>query len=128
MYFEPPDLSSNSGWRAIGQVNYVRLVTFRQNLAKGPRAANYFAEMLTSDRVFQAPEQLLDRYAEAWAFNYFLLNKHAAKYVDYLKFLSEKEPLIEDSPETRLAEFQRFFPMSLDKLETEFLAYMRTVQ
>lgn len=128
MYFEPPDLSSNSGWRAIGQVNYVRLVTFRQNLAKGQRAANYFTEMLTSDQVFQTPEQLLDRYAEAWAFNYFLLNKHSAKYVDYLKFLSEKEPLIEDSPETRLAEFQRFFPMGLDKLEMEFLAFMRTVQ
>lgn len=127
MYFEPPDVSSNSGWRAIGQVNQLRLATFRQSLVNKPRSPDYFQEMLTSDEVLQDGQQLLDRYAEAWALNYFLLNKHSSKYVDYLKFLSQKEPLIEDSADTRLEEFQRFFPMGIDKLEKEFLNYMRTV-
>jgi Protein of unknown function (DUF1570) len=128
MYFEPPDLSANSGWRAIGQINQLRLTTLRQALAARPRAPGQLELMLTDDAVFRDQEQLLDRYAEAWGFNYFLLTKYSKEYVDYLKFLSEKPPLVEDSPETRLADFRKFFAKELVELDREFMDYIRNLR
>ncbi len=128
MYFEPPDLSANSGWRAIGQINQPRLTTLRQALATKPRAAGQLEVLLTDDEIFRDQEQLLDRYAEAWGFNYFLMTKYSKEYVDYLKFLSEKPPLIEDSAETRLADFRKFFPKDLADMDREFVDFIRNLR
>jgi hypothetical protein len=128
MFFETPDLSANSGWRAIGQINPVRLVAFRAWLNSGQRPPQSLAEMVGNDAVFQAPDQLLNRYAEAWSFNFFLLNKHSKAYVQYLKFISEKEPLWEDDAATRIEDFERFFPQGLAEMEREFLEYIRRLQ
>ena len=45
------------------------------------------------------PKQALDAYAEAWALTYFLIRQHPKEYVAYLAMLSQKKPLIWDTPD-----------------------------
>src|SRR5262245_4562548 len=107
VYFEAPDLTSTRGWRGIGKVNYPRLETFRRNL---PRWSDDSLNSLVSDsRRFRDPRAASDAYADAWALNYYLIKYRPDEYVAYLKMLSEKEPLLEDDPKTRLAEFRQHF-------------------
>ena len=54
---------------------------------------------------------------------YFLIHKHPKEYVAYLRLLSAKKPLVQDSPEERLDEFRRIFG-DLAKLNAEFVRYM----
>lgn len=125
MYFETPDLSSKSGWRKIGAVNPLRLNHFRASLQQ--RAPDALTEMLSSDDVFQDPTTKLLAYSEAWAFNYFLLEKHSKKFVEYLKHMSTKEPQNFDGPEKRLNEFKQFLGEDLDALDREFIHYIRNL-
>jgi hypothetical protein len=125
MYFETPDMRSMQGWRAIGLVNVTRLAGFRQSLGSSVREPNALEQLLSDDESFRDPAQMLDRYAEAWAFNYFLLMKHDREYVEYLKFLSEKKPLREDDAQTRIGDFQQFFKEDLAELDQEFVEYIR---
>ncbi len=122
IYFETPNLRSKRGWQTPGLVNDDRLFTFRNFYPR--RAANSLAEMIKSDERLRNQETALDAYSEAWAFNHFLLNKHSETYVEYLKFMSEKKVLVEDSPTTRLADFQRFFGDDLRSLEDDFIEYL----
>jgi hypothetical protein len=126
MFFETPDLNNSNGWRAIGQVNLPRLVQFRQEF--NTRPANAFESMLSVDDRFKDPETAAYAYAEAWSFNYFLLNRHSEKYVEYLKFMSTKKPLRAADAEQRLAEFKQFLGEDLAALETEFLEYIQKVR
>ncbi len=128
MYFETPDMNSTQGWRAIGQVNTMRLTGFRQALLTKPRAKDALKTLLTDDEGFHDQTQLIEKYAESWAFNYFLLMRHDEEYVDYLKFLAEKEPLREDDAETKLNDFQNFFPGDLGVLDAEFVEYIRSLK
>ena len=124
VFFETPDLASPKGWRNVGGVNRPRLVQFRDYL--GRRPANSLRSLLEDDKRFRDPQQSLDAYAEAWALTYFLLRQHPRQYIDYLRTLSKKKPLVWDSPETRLAEFTAVFG-SVDRLEAELLRYMARV-
>ena len=69
----------------------------------------------------------LDAYSEAWALTYFLIKQHPKEYIAYLRMLSKKKPLLHDSPETRLKEFQEAFG-NIKKLDAEFLRYMGRVR
>jgi hypothetical protein len=124
MFFETPDLSASQGWRGIGKVNFLRLGPCLSYLQIRP--ADSLAEMIRSDKSFRG-EQTLSLYAQAWAFNYFLLNKHKREYVAYLRHMSAKPRLIEDTPEQRLAEFQQFFDSSLDELDRSFVHFIRGI-
>ena len=126
MFFETPDIHNNSGWRAIGQVSVPRLTEFRRGLASRP--ADAFESMLSVDERLQNPETAAFAYAEAWCFNYFLLNRHSKQYVAYLKHMSQKEPLDYDEPEDRLNEFKQFLGEDLAALEREFLDYIGNVR
>lgn len=123
MYFETPDLSNSRGWRAIGQINPLRIQRFRRNLAA--RTPKSLSNLLSSDEAFRDPTTSLDAYAEAWAFVYFLLNRHEKEFVEYLKHMSAKPLLQYDDGATRVAEFMHFFDVSLDELDREFVEYMR---
>lgn len=125
VYFEAPDLSSTRGWRGIGRVNYPRLETFRKNLSNWHDGS--LEEMLRDSRRFRDPRTAIDAYADAWALNYYLIKYEAKAYTAYLKVLAEKRPLIDDPPESRLAEFQAHFG-DLSKLEQEFLKQMARVK
>ena len=123
MYFETPDLSNSRGWRAIGKVNPIRMTRFRNGLATRP--ADSLRRMISSDDRFRQPGQVLDAYAEAWAFNYFLLNRHADEFVAYLKHMAEKPRSQYDDPQTRVSEFRHFFDSDLGQLDREFVEFMR---
>jgi hypothetical protein len=125
VYFEAPDLTSTRGWRGIGRVNYSRLRTFRRNLENWH--AGSLESLLADNDRFRDPRTAVDAYADAWALNYFLIKYKSEAYSDYLKELAKKPPLIEDDPETRLAEFRQHFG-DPRKLEQEFLKQMSRVK
>jgi hypothetical protein len=125
MYFEVPDLTASRGWRKIGEVNFLRFGQILQYFRDHPE--NSLAEMICSDQAFRGPDAV-NMYAQAWAFNYFLLDQHREAYVDYLKFMSEKPRLIYDTAEQRLADFIRFFDLGLDELNAEFRTYVAALK
>ncbi len=126
MYFETPDLNGKKeGWSGIGVVNRVRLERFQDYLARRP--PDSLQTLIASDKRLHEVKQSLDAYAEAWALTYFLIRQHPKEYISYLRMLSQKKPLLRDSPETRLKEFQEAFG-GIKKLDTEFLRYMNRVR
>lgn len=126
VYFETPDLSSSKGWRNIGSINQLRLDTFR-DYCRQRRPANSLESMLADDKRFRDARLAGDAYAEAWAFNYFLLRQHSKEYFAYLHVLSQKSRLIWDDPAARLAEFKQAFG-DLQSLDQEFLRHMSKLQ
>jgi hypothetical protein len=125
MFFETPDLESSKGWRTIGGINRPRLVLLRQSLAKRP--ADSLTTLLASDARFLDTATAQQAYAEAWALNYYLINKYPKTYHEYLKRLGAKGALLQDTPEERLAEFREVFAVDLETLERDFLKYVRNL-
>jgi hypothetical protein len=125
VYFEAPDLSSSRGWRGIGRVNYQRLATFRRNLPNWRRDS--LVTLLADNQRFRDSKTAVAAYADAWALNYFLIKYRPEEYAAYLKMLAEKRPLMEDDPDTRLAEFKAHFG-DLRTVEREFLNKMSRLQ
>ncbi len=66
---------------------------------------------------------MLDAYSEAWALTYFLIGHHPKEYVNYLRMLSGKRPLMMDSPQVRIKEFEQHFG-DLQQLDGEFIRTM----
>ena len=122
VYFETPDLGSSRGWRGIGKVNYTRFDRFRDNMATGKAAS--LSRLIANDRRLQDPRTAVDAYAEAWAWNYFLIHWRPKQYTAYLNMLAAKRPFAMDDPETRLAEFRKHFGEDLEALERDFLERM----
>ncbi|MEX2142690.1 MAG: DUF1570 domain-containing protein [Pirellulales bacterium] len=125
MYFEAPDLANSQGWKTIGQVNRPRLKTLREYQMRRP--AGSLHSLIVDDKRLRDPRQATEAYAEAWALNYFLIRQKPKEYVKYLQQLSQKGALVWDEPEERLCEFEAAFG-KLDKLDVEFVRYMRKVR
>ena len=87
-------------------------------------SADSLATLIGDDTRLKSTETAQDAYAEAWALTYFLLKRHPQQYVEYLKRLSTKKPLLWDEPEARLAEFKQVFGKDLQKLDTELVRTM----
>lgn len=126
MYFEAPDLQSRRGWQTPGKVFERRLIRFRQYLATRP--ADSLKSLIMSDSRLRDAEASVDAYAEAWALNHFLLTRRSKQYVEYINHMSEKRVLHEDSPETRLADFQQFLGEDLAELDKQFIDYVRRLK
>lgn len=122
IYFEAPDLKSRSGWRGIGNVNWVRLNQMRTYLSTRP--ANSLVTLLQDDTRFHEAGEILNAYAEAWALNHYLLTRHEDKYLAYLRDQMEKKPLVEGTPASRLEEFKRHFGEDLSELDEDFIRYV----
>jgi hypothetical protein len=122
MYFETPDLaSSKGGWRNIGAVNRVRLQGFREYLPRRP--ADSLLTLLTGSERLRDTKRANDAYGEAWALNYFLIKQRPKQYLEYVKLMAEKKPLVSDDPQTKIDEFTKFFG-KLDQLDAEFVRQM----
>jgi len=106
-------------------VNRSRLAQFRQYLRKRP--ADSLKTLISDDSRLRNPQQALDAYAEAWALTYFLIRQRSSQYIDYMKMLSAKQPLMWDTPAQRIKEFEAAFG-DLQKLDAEFLRAMAKVQ
>jgi len=126
VFFETPDLSSGRGWRKIGAVNRFNMFQFRRSLSR--RDPGSLAELIRADKRFQNPQTTADAYSEAWALNYFLLRTKKKKYVKYLQQLSKLDPLQELSAEERLTQFKAIFGEDLERLDSQFLRYIRRVR
>lgn len=124
IFFETPDLASRKGWSNIGGVNRPRLTQFRTYLRSRP--ADSLETLVATDKRFRDTSQALDAYGEAWSLTYYLIRQKPKQYLEYLRRLSQKKPLLWDSPETRLQEFTAVFG-DLKKLDAEFVRYMAKV-
>jgi len=120
IYFETPDLSRSTGWRGIGTFNRPRLAQFQQYLRHRPRDSLY--TLIADNKRFQDVKQSLDAYAESWALTYYLLRVKPRQYIEYLKVLSQKKPLLPEGPEERVAEFEAAFG-SWRALDAELVRY-----
>ncbi len=120
-FFETPDLNSANGWRSSGAVNRVRLARFRDYIPK--RGAGSLESLIVDDKRMRDPRAALDAYAEAWAFNYFLLKRHGKQYNDYLMMLASKKAWFIGDAESRLKEFRTYFGDDLKELDDEFVRY-----
>lgn len=126
MYFEAPDLRNKRGWKVPGLVFDQRLYRFRNTLRTRPQ--NSIQRLLTDDARLNNAETAADGYAEAWAFNHFLLNRRSKDYIAYLKEHSEKPALAEADAEQRIEEFKKHFGDDFDKLERDFLLYIQKLR
>ncbi len=126
MYFETPDLGSSKGWRSIGAVNQVRLAGFRDYLPR--RGADSLTTLLNGSDRLGGPKLADDVYAEAWALNYFLIKQRPKQYLEYIKALAEKQPLLSDDPQAKIEEFKQAFGNNLEQLDLEFVRQMSKVK
>jgi hypothetical protein len=127
IYFEVPDLKSPRGGSKIGAVHTSRLKTFHKYLAQRP--GDSLATLIANDNRLTHYETGENAYAEAWALNYYLINKQKGhQYVEYLKILAAKEAMIFDTPEQRLKDFQTAFGDDAAKLDAAFIKFMRNVK
>ena len=118
-YFETPDLASDRGWKGIGNVNTPRLERFLAN-----HEAGTLEQIVLGDEPFRRPDEALDAYSRAWALTFFLTQTRKAAFVGYLRTISRKEPLADDSEEERLRDFKTAFGASPADLEEPLLRYM----
>lgn len=121
-YFETPDVTSSRGWRGVGNVNYARWDRYRESEAQG--AAASLERLLADDKLLRDPETALDGYAQAWAWNFFLLRWRPEQYAAYLQALAARPLLVSAAPAERVAEFKRHFGEDLAALEAEFFRQM----
>ncbi len=126
LYFETPDLSNSKGWGSIGSLNRPRLTQFQNYLPTRP--ADSLETLLRDDVRFREAKSGVNAYAEAWALTYFLLRTRSKEYVAYLQLLSQKQPSVFDEPAERLAQFKAFFGPDLQKLDAEFVEYIRRLR
>ena len=118
-YFETPDLASDRGWKGIGNVNTARLERFLAH-----HRAGALEQIVLGDEPFRRPDEALDAYARAWALTFFLAQTRKAAFVDYLRTISRKEPLADDSQEERLRDFKTAFGASPKDLEEPLFKHM----
>ena len=126
VYFETPDLSSSRGWRGIGNVNYARWDRFRENEARGRNAP--LARLIADDQLLRDPETAVDGYAQAWAWNYFLIRWRPDQYAAYLQDIAARPVLTAASPAERLAQFREHFGDDLDALQADFYRRMQRIR
>ena len=126
LYFEAPDLRSKRGWRTPGKINRPRLELFVQNYANRP--ADAIERMVTEDAQFQTAETGLVAYAEAWAFNHFLLTRMPNEFAAYLKHMTTHQPQVKVTPQQRLADFKKYFGEDLTSLERDFIKHIEKLR
>ena len=121
IYFEVPDPASRDGWARLGALHPLRLRQFR-DYVRSRRSAHSLRDLVRSDQRLRDVALAPDAYAESWALTYFLIQKHAEQYQNYLAGLRNKVPLIQDSPEQRMAFFEQLFGR-VDRIDAEMIEY-----
>ena len=127
MFFEAPNRQTAT-WKGIGEVNRLRLDTFReQHLGPGAKPLD-LPRLIRSDDLLRDRRTALNAYADSWSLVYFLMKHRREQFFEYLRILREKPSLDQDTPEQRLADFKTAFGPNIDKLEEDFLRYMRALR
>jgi hypothetical protein len=126
VYFETPDLTSSRSWSGIGKVNYARWDRFLDNLDAD--RVPPLTRLVADDELFRHPETAVDCYAQAWAWNYFLITWKPKEYAAYLKDVASQQILSRPDPKARLAMFRKHFGADFDELEGEFFRMMKRIE
>jgi hypothetical protein len=79
-----------------------------------------WSELIAGDAAFTAPPRVADAYGQAWAMHWFLVTRHKPEYAAYMRLLGQKQPLQEDSPHQRRADFTKVFGDKLPEMQTQF--------
>lgn len=124
-YFETPDLGAGRGWRGIGKVNYLRLALFRNNLAEW--SAERMTGLVADDAAFRNARTASDAYADAWAMNYYLMQRRPKEYSAYLRKISEQPPLETSRAAERVALFRKHFG-EIDRTATAIAQLMQRLE
>jgi hypothetical protein len=106
------------------RVNRPRLAEFRHWLKNGRKKGD-FAQLLGSDRQFQANPSAA--YAESWAWVFFLTETYPQKFAEYVRRVAARNDF-EDYPlAQRMADFTTVFGGDLRMLEKHFLDFIGTL-
>ncbi len=103
----------------LARVNRSRYGWFQQSRAR--RVKTSLPNLIAQDSGFQSA--VLDAYSESWALTFFLLETRGSEYARYLKLLAERDPLVEYTPQDRLADFERSFGLDAARLDVKLLRF-----
>jgi hypothetical protein len=123
MFFETPDVSNSQGWGTIGKVNYHNMRLFAQYVPR--RSADSLKTLLADNSRFKDTALAAQAYPESWALTYFLFKTKGKGMTEYLQELSRLPPLGESTPHERLEMFKKHFGDDLERLDREFIDYIR---
>ena len=114
VFHEVPDLKRREGWSIAPKVSPYRMRDLLRYLQSNPN--DPLQKIIQSDTPFKHPATAGDSYAMTWGLTYYLVKRRPAQFAAYLKRLQEKTPLSADSPEIRLADFEKCFGNDWNKL------------
>jgi len=123
--YETPDFNSVKAWSSDIKVNRTRLNRFYRYISER-QPHEPMRQLVESDDPFRLTggDPLLDSYATCWTMMHFFNAKHGDQLVKYLKSISEKQPFLVDSRETRLKDFESVFDSEWDSLHRAVYQYV----
>jgi hypothetical protein len=119
IFFETPDLRNRRGWSGIGKIHRLHMANFLNR----PPGNGVIRRIVSDDQQFGNAATAASAYSQAWALTYYLQKTRKKQYSQYIRGLSELEPLAEETVEQRISRFQSAFG-DIPKLEGSFLAFM----
>jgi hypothetical protein len=120
---EAPGIRKPTGSRSRNsRTNGERLEWFRQEYS-ARRSSGDLARLIASDDFFR--QRALDGYSFAWAFTFFLAENptYTRKFTEYLKIVSERDPMVQYSASDRLSDFTAAFD-DIARVEVDFQRFM----
>ena len=126
VFFEPPNLKTQTGYQPIGSVIPLHLGIYRA--ASRVRKVMKLEELVSHDRAFRDAATIRLAYAQSWALTYFLIRTRRGEFLAYLETQRAKQSLSVDSPEIRLRDFEEAFGGTMRELQREFQRYMQRVK
>lgn len=101
------------------RLNAYRLAAFRARIGK--RSADTLAQMVSSDRLFQANPD--GAYAEAWMLSFFLSETEPRKYLSYLQRTAALKPCVDYPSPQRLKDFTDIFGSNFAMLDVRLTRF-----
>ena len=126
IFFEPPNLKTQTGYQPIGAVSPLHLGAYRA--VSRVRKVMNLEELVAHDRVFRDSATIRMAYSQSWALTYFLIRTRRAEFLTYLETQGAKQSLSTDSPAIRLRDFENAFDGTIRELHREFQRYMQRVK
>jgi hypothetical protein len=77
-------------------------------------------EVVANDRSFQGDVLAAEAYSHAWGMHWLLVTKHRNEYHKLVRHFATKQPLDQDRPDQRVAEFEEIVGKSVQDLQSEF--------
>ncbi len=122
MMFESRGVYDSGRYTTQGdRINLGRLRSFK-SMSAGRRKKGSLAEMISSDRVFQADP--LRAYAEAWALTFYLAETQPRKYFQYLSKTAGHKPFTKMRAPERLQEFTSVFGENFAMLDAQLTRFI----